>query len=71
MVTREGSRTLIIWRHGETDHNAAGIWQGQLDVPMSDKGREQALYAAGVVVGLPVTPDDQGPAALPGRHVRR
>ena len=47
MVSREGSRTLIIWRHGETDHNAAGIWQGQLDVPMSDKGREQALYAAG------------------------
>jgi len=43
---KEGGRTLIIWRHGETDHNASGIWQGQLDIPLSDKGREQALRAA-------------------------
>jgi broad specificity phosphatase PhoE len=49
MVTREGRRTLIVWRHGETDHNAAGIWQGQLDVAMSEKGREQALAAAVVL----------------------
>jgi len=46
MVVREGSRTLIVWRHGETDHNASGIWQGQLDTPLSDTGREQALSAA-------------------------
>jgi glucosyl-3-phosphoglycerate phosphatase len=46
MVAREGSRTVIIWRHGETDHNASGIWQGQLDTMLSDKGREQALTAA-------------------------
>jgi len=46
MVAREGGRTLIIWRHGETDHNASGMWQGQLDTALSDKGREQALNAA-------------------------
>jgi glucosyl-3-phosphoglycerate phosphatase len=46
MVAREGSRTVIIWRHGETDHNASGIWQGQLDTMLSDKGREQAQTAA-------------------------
>jgi len=46
MVVREGSRTLIVWRHGETDHNASGIWQGQLDTPLSETGREQALSAA-------------------------
>lgn len=46
MAADEGSRTLIIWRHGETEHNASGIWQGQLDTPLSDKGREQALSAA-------------------------
>ena len=45
MGAKEGGRTLIIWRHGETDHNASGIWQGQLDIPLSDKGREQALSA--------------------------
>jgi glucosyl-3-phosphoglycerate phosphatase len=46
MVAREGGRTLIIWRHGETDHNAGGIWQGQLDILLSEKGREQAQAAA-------------------------
>jgi glucosyl-3-phosphoglycerate phosphatase len=46
MVATKGGRTLIIWRHGETDHNASGIWQGQLDTPLSDKGREQARTAA-------------------------
>jgi len=41
-----GRRRLVIWRHGETDHNASGIWQGQLDTHLSDKGREQARAAA-------------------------
>jgi len=46
VVTKQGGRTLVIWRHGETDHNASGIWQGQLDTPLSDLGREQAHTAA-------------------------
>lgn len=46
MVATKGGRTLIIWRHGETEHNAGGIWQGQLDTALSDKGREQAQSAA-------------------------
>jgi broad specificity phosphatase PhoE len=49
MAATEGGRTLIIWRHGETDHNASGIWQGQLDTPLSETGREQALRAAAVL----------------------
>jgi len=46
VVAKEGARTLIVWRHGETNHNAGGIWQGQLDIALSDKGREQARTAA-------------------------
>ncbi len=46
MVAKRDARTLIVWRHGETDHNAGGIWQGQLDTALSDKGREQAQTAA-------------------------
>jgi len=46
MAATDRGRTLIIWRHGETDHNASGIWQGQLDTALSDKGRAQALTAA-------------------------
>ena len=46
MVATKVARRLIVWRHGETDHNAGGIWQGQLDTALSDKGREQARSAA-------------------------
>ena len=46
MAATKGGRRLIVWRHGETDHNAGGIWQGQLDTALSVKGREQAQRAA-------------------------
>lgn len=32
-------------RHGESVNNALGIYTGQLDVPLSEKGREQALQS--------------------------
>jgi len=51
MVAREGGRSLIVWRHGETDHNASGIWQGQLDTALSEKGRRQAQAASLVLAG--------------------
>ena len=40
-------RRLLIWRHGQTDHNASGIWQGQLDTALSDLGRAQAPRGGG------------------------
>lgn len=33
---------ICIARHGETDWNTAGILQGWLDVPMNERGRQQA-----------------------------
>ncbi|ANS77441.1 Phosphoglycerate mutase family [Serinicoccus hydrothermalis] len=39
-------RRVIVWRHGETEHNAGGIFQGQLDTELSDRGRAQAERAA-------------------------
>ena len=39
-------RRLLVLRHGETSHNAAGVWQGQLDSPLSERGLEQAAAAA-------------------------
>ena len=64
MVAMTGSRTLIIWRHGETDHNASGIWQGQLDTVLSDKGREQAQSAAAALAAY-------GPSVIVSSDLQR
>ena len=37
---------LVVWRHGRTEWNAAGRFQGQLDPPLDDVGRAQAAHAA-------------------------
>lgn len=44
------SRRIVVLRHGQTEHNAKGIWQGQLDAPLSEKGHVQALAAAAALV---------------------
>nr|WP_246324681.1 histidine phosphatase family protein [Petropleomorpha daqingensis] len=50
---------MVIWRHGRTEWNAAGRFQGQLDPPLDDEGRRQAalvapLLAAGPAADHPV-----------------
>lgn len=41
-----GSVTLYLVRHGETDWNSQGRWQGQADVPLNRRGWRQARFAA-------------------------
>ncbi|MDO5739754.1 MAG: histidine phosphatase family protein [Ornithinimicrobium sp.] len=50
-------RKVIVWRHGETEHNAGGIYQGQLDSHLSVRGRAQASTAAAALA-------DRGPVRL-------
>jgi probable phosphoglycerate mutase len=33
---------LLVIRHGETSWNRDGIFRGRADVPLSERGREQA-----------------------------
>jgi len=37
---------MLIVRHGQSEWNAVGRWQGQEDPPLSDLGRSQAAVAA-------------------------
>ena len=38
--------TIILVRHAESDANGSGFFAGQLDIPLSDRGREQARRTA-------------------------
>lgn len=37
---------LLLVRHGQSEWNAQGRWQGQADPPLSDLGRQQAFTAS-------------------------
>jgi broad specificity phosphatase PhoE len=66
------SRRLLIVRHGETDHNAGGVWQGQLDIPLSDIGLEQARAAGRAIAAYHptrVVASDLARAAVTAQHV--
>lgn len=43
---------LIVWRHGNTDWNAGGRVQGQTDIPLNERGHQQAADAAELLARL-------------------
>ncbi len=43
---------LIVLRHGRTEWNATGRFQGQADIPLDERGQAQARQAAGVLAEL-------------------
>ena len=46
------SRRVVLWRHGRTEWNYAGRFQGQEDIDLDETGREQAIRAARLLASL-------------------
>lgn len=44
--SRPQATRLLVVRHGQSEWNAAGRWQGHADVPLDEAGRRQAAEAA-------------------------
>ena len=40
---------LLVVRHGQSEWNATGHWQGRADPPLTDEGRRQSIAATGAL----------------------
>jgi probable phosphoglycerate mutase len=59
---------VVLWRHGRTEYNRRGIWQGHLDIPMDEDGHAQAKTGAAALAGW--LPGD-GPVTMVSSDLQR
>src|SRR5690242_19637486 len=48
----DDSVRLVLWRHGQTEWNMQGRFQGQTDIPLDEIGQQQAERAARLLAAL-------------------
>lgn len=63
-MSRDKGRRVVLWRHGRTEWNAGGRFQGQTDVDLDDVGRQQVVRAARLLAAL-------GPELILSSDLRR
>ena len=51
------THTLVLLRHGESDWNAKNLFTGWVDVPLTDKGRAEAVRGGELLRDAGVLPD--------------
>ncbi|MET0764245.1 MAG: histidine phosphatase family protein [Blastococcus sp.] len=49
---------VLLWRHGRTEWNSIGRFQGHQDPPLDDEGRNQAARAAPHLLAAGLSPDN-------------
>jgi 2,3-bisphosphoglycerate-dependent phosphoglycerate mutase len=49
--------TLVLLRHGESEWNAKNLFTGWVDVPLTDKGRAEAVRGGSLIAEAGVLPD--------------
>jgi probable phosphoglycerate mutase len=49
---------VLLWRHGQTEWNTAGRFQGQQDPPLDEEGRNQVARAAPHILAAGLAPED-------------
>ena len=55
LQNEQDRQELILVRHGQSTANATGVWQGQLDFPLSELGRRQAAEAGRALRGTKIS----------------
>lgn len=51
-ATADRGRRVVLWRHGQTEWNVVGRFQGTTDVPLNETGVAQARRAARLLAAL-------------------
>jgi broad specificity phosphatase PhoE len=52
---RGGKQEILLVRHGQSTANASGVWQGQLEFPLSEDGRLQATETGRALKGKEIS----------------